>query len=218
MRLIRTCALTLGTILLLVATDASAQTCLGSPSYAEGPFQASVVAALTDGAQGFGGGFAVGSEDYFGGVNVGYTNASDLDSTATSFGMIGGASVALSDRDRIFACPVASLGYTSGPDIGAVDVSLVSFRAGGRMGLVAAQSGSIAVVPTFGLDLAYDRVTTQFAGVDVSGDDTYAIARAGLGIVYNRTIAFVSTLGVPLGLDGSDPEFTFAVTFNLGSR
>lgn len=208
--------LALGILALLTAVDVSAQTCLGLPSFTRGPFQAAAGAAFTDGAQRYGGSFAAGSEEIFGGLSITFTDVSDLDSTATSIAPYAGASYVLNRRERIEACPVAAVIITSGPDVGEVDVSGVGLRAGGRLGLVAAESGNVEFVPTFGLDIAYDRVKAEFAGVETTERDTYVIARAGLGLVFNQNIGLLSTLSIPLGLDGADPEFSILVAYTFG--
>jgi hypothetical protein len=201
---------------LLLSAEASAQTCLGLPSFSEGLYQASGFASFTDGAQRLGGGVAIGSDDIFGGGTLAFTNFSDVEGNATSFSANAGATFVLSDRERIDACPVASVIISGGPDSDEVDVTGVGLRAGGRLGLVAAQSGNLDVVPTFGLDIAYDRVTAEFLGVDTSASDTYVIVRAGVGLNWNKRLGFLPLLSVPLGLDGSDAEFSFIVTYAFG--
>ncbi|MGH9346134.1 MAG: hypothetical protein ACRD26_02600 [Vicinamibacterales bacterium] len=208
--------LILGAFLLLAAAEASAQTCLGLPSFSEGLYQASAGVAFTDGAQRVGGGLAIGSEDLFAGGRLTFTNVSDIDATATSFAANGGASFLINERERIEACPVASVIITGGPDVGDIDVHGVGLRAGGRLGVVAYESGDLEVVPTFGLDLAYDRVTAELAGVETSTGETYVIARAGVGFILNRRLGLVSSLGVPLGLTGGDPEFSIVVAYTFG--
>ena len=210
--------LVVGMFLLFSAAEGFAQTCLGLPSFSEGPYQASLGVAFSDGAQGFGGGFALGSDDVFAGATLGFTNISDADSLATSFGAHAGATFVVNERERVEACPVASVLITRGPDIGDVDIHAVGLRAGGRLGVLAAETGNVDVVPTFGLDIAYDRVTAEVGAVETSVRDTYVIVRAGVGFILNERIAFVPSLGVPLGVDDSDPEFSFVVALNFGNR
>lgn len=202
----------------LVAADVSAQICLGRPSFSEGPYQASAEVSFTDGAQAFGGGAAIGSEEVFGGASLTYRNLSDVDASITSFSADAGASFAVNPGERIEACPVVAVIISSGPDAGDVDVSAVGLRAGGRLGLVAVESGNMEVVPTFGLDLAYDRVKAEVGATEVTSRETYLIARAGVGFVLNRRIGIVPMLGIPLGLDGSDPEFSIVFSYTFGNR
>jgi hypothetical protein len=210
-------ALSLGLFTFLAVAEASAQTCLGLPSFAEGPYQASIGAAFTDGAQSFGGGLAAGSDDIFGGATLSFRNVSAVDSTATSFAANVGSTFVLSQRERVEACPVGSVIITSGPDIGdTVDVSGVGLRAGGRLGVVAAELNNMEVVPTFGLDIAYDRVKAEVLDVETTARETYVIARVGVGFILNKRIGLLPALGIPLGLDDSDPEFSIVVAYHFG--
>lgn len=208
-----------GMCILLCASHASAQTCLGMPSFRDGQFQVSLGAAFSEGAQGFGGGGALGSDDLFVGASLAVTDVDGADSTATSFAVNMGASFVVNQRERIQACPVASVILTGGPDVGDVDVSGVGLRAGGRLGVVAYESGDMQVVPTFGLDIAYDRIDGDVGPVETTlARETYVIVSVGAGFILNKHVGIVPVLRVPLGLDGSDPEFSFVVAYNFGGR
>lgn len=204
---------------LMCANESVAQTCLGLPSFAEGPYQASFGMAFTEGAKTFGGGGALGSENLFAGVSLAFTDVDDVDSTATSFDATFGANFVLNERERLEACPVGSVIVTGGPDLGDVDVTGIGLRAGGRVGVVAVESGNLEVVPTFGFDIAYDKLTGDVGNVETTlSRETYGILRVGVGFVLNKRIGFLPGLNVPLGLDGSDPQFTFLVAYNFGGR
>lgn len=208
-----------GMFILLCATEAAAQTCLGMPSFRDGQFQVSVGAAFSEGAQGFRGGGALGTDDLFVGVSFDVTDVDGADSTATSFAANVGASFVVNERERIQACPVASVILTGGPDVAGVDVSGVGLRAGGRLGIVAYESGDLELVPTFGLDIAYDRINGDVGPVETTlARETYVIARVGAGIILNKRVGIVPVLSIPLGLDGADPEFSFVVAYNFGNR
>jgi hypothetical protein len=74
------------------------------------------------------------------------------------------------------------------------------------------------VIPTFGLDIAYDRTKLEVGAVETTARETYAVVRAGVGFVLNKRISLLPSLGVPLGLDDADPEFSFVVAYNFGTR
>jgi hypothetical protein len=208
-----------GMFILVCAADASAQTCLGMPSFSDGPYQVAIGAAFTEGAQGVGGGGALGSDDIFVGATLAFTNVDAADSTVPSFGANVGATFVLSERERIEACPLASVSLSGGPDIGDLDVSGVSLRAGGRLGIVAAEVGNTEIVPNFGLDIAYDRLTGDLGEIETTiARETYVILRVGVGFILNKRLGFVPALGVPLGLEGGDPDFSFVVAYNFGGR
>jgi hypothetical protein len=124
----------------------------------------------------------------------------------------------LNPREGIEACPVASVIIRSGPDVGEIDTKGVGLRAGGRLGILAAESGNLDVVPTFGLDIAYDRITAEIGPVETTARDTYVIVRVGVGLILNDRMGLVPSLGVPLGIDDADPEFSIVFALNFGQR
>ncbi len=147
------------------------------------------------------------------------TDVDGADSTATSFAANGGATFVVNERERIQACPVASVIVTGGPDVAGVDVSGVGLRGGGRLGMVAYESGDLEIVPTFGVDIAYDRINGDVGPVETTlARETYVIVRVGAGFILNKRVGIVPALGIPLGLDGADPEFSFVVAYNFGGR
>ena len=208
-----------GMFILLCATEVSAQTCLGMPSFSDGQFQVSLGAAFSEGAQGFGGGGALGTDDLFVGASLTRTDVDGADSSATSFAVNFGASFGVNEREGIQACPVASVILTGGPDVAGVDVSGVGLRAGGRLGIIAYESGDLQLVPTFGVDIAYDRINGDVGPVETTlARETYVIVRVGAGFIFNKHVGIVPVLSVPLGLDGADAEFSFLVAYNFGNR
>jgi hypothetical protein len=73
-------------------------------------------------------------------------------------------------------------------------------------------------VPTFGLDIAYDRITAEIGPVETTARDTYVIVRVGVGLILNDRMGLVPSLGVPLGIDDADPEFSIVFALNFGQR
>jgi hypothetical protein len=90
-------------------------------------------------------------------------------------------------------------------------------RGGARLGIVATTGGPVTIVPTFGLDIAYDRVSADLAGVANSEGETYAIARIGAGFLITDRFSIVPTVSMPLGRDDSDVTFYIGVGIILGS-
>jgi hypothetical protein len=200
----------------LAATTAAAQTAAGLPSFEEGPFLVTAGAMFGEDSKGFGVGFAGGTDELFAGVSLGFTSIDDVDANATSFAAHVGTSFALDGAVRTYVAPVASASFTSGPDIGPVDVSIAGLRGGVRVGFVASDTGELQIVPTFGFDVAYDRVSTDIDDLDVS--DTYGIIRLGVGLLVTPRVSVLPIVSVPVGVDDSDAEFAIVVGFNLGRR
>jgi len=203
----------------IAATSARAQVCAGSPSYASGPMQLNMGGDFTSGSQQFGGGLGVGAQEEsgpFANLSLGIINSSDLNAKATSFGGGVGYEIPNAAGSNVFVCPVMSLGYTSGPDIGDVDVSVLQFAAGGQAGFVAFESGNMSFVPTLGLGLARARVKSSFLDQEATVSDSYGLFNIGLGVVVNRTMSMTPSITFPFGLDGADPSFRIGVAVQFG--
>lgn len=196
---------------------ASAQTALGLPSFDEGPFIVTAGLGFGEDATSFGGGFVGGTGEIWGGIGVSYSSFDDIDTSA--FGVNGtvGTSLALDTRARVWLSPVAGVGFLTGPDIGEIDVDVFGLRGGARLGIVATTGGPVTIVPTFGFDIAYDRVSADLAGVANSEGETFAIARIGAGFLISERFSIVPTVSMPLGRDDSDVIFNIGVGINLGS-
>lgn len=201
-------------LLLLLSRPAAAQTAAGLPSFDDGPFLVTAGAGFGD-ATSFTIGFLGGTDDIFGGIGLGFSSFDDLDTSATAVSGTVGSSFALDGTGRVSLSPVAGVGFVSGPDIGDIDVNIFGVRAGARLGILATTGGPVHVVPTFGLDLAYDRVSAELFNASESSSDTYAIARLGAGFVFNRRIAVVPHVSMPLGRDDSDVTFAITAGFNF---
>jgi hypothetical protein len=207
-------AFLLGVSLLFVVPAAHAQTAAGLPSFDDGPFVVTAGVGFGD-TTSFTGGFLGGTDEFFGGIGVGYSSFDDLDTSATAVSGTVGTTLALDSRGRVSFSPIAGVGFVSGPDLGEVDVDIFGVRVGGRLGILATTGGPVSVVPTFGLDFAYDRVNAELLGASESSSDTFAIARLGAGLLFNRRMALVPHVSMPLGRDDSDVSFNVTFAYNF---
>src|SRR5258706_6710674 len=112
------------------AGQADAQTCLGSPSFRQAPYQVALETAFTNGARSAGGTLAAGGDALFGGGGLVLTQFTDLDSRATNVVAFAGADLPATGDQKIYFCPLAQLTIGSGPDVGAVDVSTAGLEGG----------------------------------------------------------------------------------------
>jgi hypothetical protein len=208
-----TCVLLLA---LLAAAPASAQQCIGNPSFQDGPYQAGLSAAFTEGARGVGGTFAGGGETLFAGAGLSVVNFTDLDVRSAAVSGFAGAEVATDTRNRVLLCPLVQLTFVAGPDIGAVDVSTASLQAGGSVGVIAYDSNGVMAVPFFGLALLYQHVTAEIGGTEDSVSDTGGVADLGLGLIFNRNVGITPIVSIPFSAGTSDVAFTIRFSFNFG--
>lgn len=214
MKLVVLCVvvLTLG-----MAGAAEAQFCAGAPSFRDGPMQVGFGASFGDGVRGVGGTFAGGGESIFGGIGLSVINFTAIDELATTVSAFGGAELQADDAGRVFLCPVAAAGFGAGPDIGPIDVSTVSLRGGGSLGVIASDQSGLMVIPHFGLFAVYSRVTADFGEDDESIGDTSGLATVGVGFVFNRNVGIIPSLSIPFS-GAADPDvlFTLQFAFNFG--
>jgi hypothetical protein len=201
----------------LIAAPASAQVCLGAPSFRDAPYQAGIGASFTEGLRQVDGTFAGGGESLFAGAGVSVLNFTDLDERTAGVSAFAGAEFATDQRSRVLVCPVVRLGFLAGPDFGAVDLSSVALQGGGSVGVIAAQDGELMVVPFFGLAVAYQRVTTEIGDIETSASDTGGVADLGVGLILNRTVGITPLVSIPFSSGSSDAVFTIRFTFNFGN-
>jgi hypothetical protein len=161
--------------------------------------------------------FAAGGESFFGGAGFSMLNFTDLDEVTAGASVFAGMELATDRQNRVLLCPLAKLSFVAGPDVGAIDVSSTTLQAGGSVGVLAAQSRELSVVPFFGLSFLYAHVSTDFGGVEASDSDTGGIADLGVGFILNRTVGITPLVSIPFGVGSSDAIFTIRFTFNFGS-
>jgi hypothetical protein len=102
----------------LMAKTASAQTCLGAPSFREAPLQVGVAASFTEDLRQVEGTFAGGGESLFAGAGLAVLNFTDIDERTAGVSAFAGAELATDRRNRVLLCPIVRLGFLAGPDFG----------------------------------------------------------------------------------------------------
>jgi hypothetical protein len=198
------------------SSPAVAQTCAGGPSFAAGPAHASYGLGLSSNATGNQGTIAGGNDKVFGGGGIGATNM-DIDGvTGTGLAFTGGFGVQVHDaREQVFVCPGVSLTYVNGPQVLGFDTATALVEGGVNVGIVAAKTASVTVIPTAGGSVVRQRVSLKdLDGFDVS--ETYGLATFGIGFVLHERFAFVPAISVPVGLDGGKPSFVLSLTAAFG--
>jgi hypothetical protein len=164
----------------------------------------------------FGGSFAGGNATVFGGGSLGVINFDDLDESATTIDGTLGAGGPVDQRRRVHVCGLGNVQYHLGPDFDSVELNTFAFSAGGQAGIVAAETATVAVVPTFGAAFNYFNVMVDSPDGDDSASETYGSVIFGVGLIFNRRFAITPTIAVPFGLDDNDAVFTLGFTFNFG--
>lgn len=202
----------------VAASPAFAQICAGAPSFNGAPLQVSGNMGMSKHAQMAGAAFGGGTDTGFATLFLGGLKLDGVNDTGVRAGATMGADPAVDRGGRVRLCPLGSIAYVSGPALRGLNTATLDFQVGGRLGVIAADTAAVQVIPTFGLAYAYTRFWLRMPAPidDVAAFDNYAIASVGTGFVFNRRIAITPLVSFPLGLDDDDPEFNLSLTVNLG--
>jgi outer membrane protein with beta-barrel domain len=214
-------------VLAIVRSQAAAQTCQGLASYSAGQLQVAANAQFPQGGKIWGGSVSYGlPSGIFGGADLS-TTSYDVPAGAESQHSLGigahaGYQMKLGSTGKMALCPVANLALGMGPDDKANDVnsSQTSANLGLALGTEMGASQQLRILPTAGLGLQYNKFKQDQAGATViDGSETYALARVGVGFVFNQQISVRSTVDIPVGRDlSNDPTFGVTVGYNFGSK
>jgi hypothetical protein len=115
-------------------------------------------------------------------------------------------------------CPLASVSWQSGPNAGDLDIRTLAFGAGAQVGIVAADNGRVAVVPTLGASIRNARLNVSFADVDYTVSETFGLVNAGVGFIFNQRMSLNPVVSFPIGLEEGDMQFSVSFSLNFGSR
>jgi hypothetical protein len=208
--------------LVVTHSPLAAQTCVGMPSFANGMVQVAGGGAFTEGANLYSGTLGLGAPaGPFAKVGLGRTSYDDLDGSSLDVGGQVGYQLAVGRSAKAELCPIAGFSLGFGPDdiLGTgVDASTHGFDLGLALGTSLRGGSGLEVVPNAGLAFAYSRVKLEDATGSATSSESYALARFGLGLVFNSTVGVSPSVSVPVGLDGSDPTFGLTLSVNFGGR
>ncbi|HLV26072.1 MAG TPA: hypothetical protein VKZ41_07140 [Gemmatimonadales bacterium] len=209
----RSTALSLFAALLLLVSpgNALAQYCLGQPSFTT--TRAQIGGALQTGNDAFGYSAQASfgnASGVFAGFNVGGVKYDILDGSSLGFGVTAGMDMLNDESSALSVCPIISASFGFGPNdifgLG-VDHKSSAFSGGIALGGVMARTESMEIAPMISGQVVHG--TSKFSdGTDsVSESDTYGVLTLGIGLIAQKVFSFTPFVGIPLGLDGADPEF-----------
>jgi hypothetical protein len=177
--------------------------CLGQASTSS---FAGFSAGFTNGAQTFSGLFGGGSDHYLSVGTVSYTDYTDLDASAWTWGGLFGGD--LMPRGQIVhACPLGGVFYTHLMDSDFNEFDIVG---GGSLGIVALDTAAVGVIPYF---------SATYTRAIVLDEDLSLNAGAigiGVGLVFQRRITLRPSVVFPLNMPDTDPTFQVALTMGFG--
>lgn len=198
--------LALGTV---ASTTLEAQACLGLNS----PTNLQLSAAAGNHAKEFGANLHFGkATGVFFGVGGHYTSFDDDAGNAKGVTGTIGAQMGGGAEKKAAFCPIAQVGFSSGPEILGDDVSNITVAGGLSAGIPVAASSDFTIIPTASIMVVYDRA--KFAGD--SNSDGYGILSGGAGFVISPRFVLKPFVNVPIGREGSDPVFGIVASIGFG--
>jgi hypothetical protein len=202
----------------LYVPGASAQTCLGLPSFASGSVHLNVSGEFPDSATAYALGIGAGkANSLFGNIGGGQVSYEGLDEK-TTFGFLEFGYQLPVGRAQL--CPVAGGTFGAGPDddLTGIKVTSRSASAGGAFGLPLALGG-ITVIPNTALKYEYVSVEVEEADVGSTTETSNSgLLDFGLGLVFRDRFSIQPLVHIPFG--GDDDEISFGVfaAFSFGWR
>jgi hypothetical protein len=206
---------------------ASAQSCLGMASYANGSIQLGAGAQFDKDVTTYGAGIGIGAAK--GGFINGLIGMADYDNTdesTTIFGVSGGwqLPVGTAATGAQF-CPIASFQYASGPNNvtdpfgDEIDISGRDLAVGLAFGAPMTSGQALSVVPFGSVSYHNFSMTIDGGVLDGTEDDNYGQADLGVGFVANEWITVRPAVSIPFAEpDGLDLNTVFSIqfAFNFG--
>jgi outer membrane protein with beta-barrel domain len=210
-------------LLAIVRSPVVAQTCQGLASFSTGKLQVAGNVQLPEARKVFGGSVTYGMPSgIYAGADLSNTSIDNDGGSSLGFGAHAGYQMKLGRTGKMNVCPVASLALGMGPDDEAADInsSSTDVHFGFALGTDMGRTPRMSIIPTAGLGLQYSKFKqedTGPGGSTIEASETYALARLGLGLVFNQQISVRPTIDIPLGSDlSNDPIFGVTVGYNFG--
>jgi hypothetical protein len=211
-------------LLAIVRSPAVAQSCLGLASFSTGQMQVAGNAQFNNLYNTWAGNFSYGlPSGVYGGVSLSTTSFDGIDPNSLGVGANVGYQMTVGKAGQFHVCPVASLSLGMGPDDAAANINSSSTDAhlGLAVGTSMGTNPRMRILPTAGLGLQYRKEKVQDTapgGTTFEGSDTYALARLGVGFVFNQAISVRPTIDIPLGYVNNDATLGVTVAYNFGSK
>ena len=208
----------------MVNAPAVAQTCQGLASFSAGQMQVAGSAQFPEGGKVWGGSFSYGMPSgVYAGADVSSLSIDNDGGSSLGIGAHAGYQMKLGRTGKLNLCPVANLALGMGPDDEAAEINGSSTQAhfGLALGTEMGANQQLRILPTAGLGLQYhkQKIEDTGSGATLEGSETYALARLGVGFVFNKQISVRPTIDIPVASDVfNDPTFGITVGYNFGSR
>jgi hypothetical protein len=209
-------------LVLLAASSASAQVCMGNASYSSGPMQVGGGFQSADQVMAYQMGLSMGRpQGLFGGAQLASVSYDGLDGNGTWAGLTGGYQIPVASVSGLQLCPVANLQMGWGPEdlVGPDDdLSQGRYSFGVMGGMIANKAASnIKIIPTGGISWVRATYKVEGPGGDFDASENYFQIDLGVGFVFNSNLTLRPSVNVPVGREGDDENtFGLGLSYNFG--
>jgi len=216
-------------LLLVCASPAAAQDCLGFAPYSGRPLHFFVRGAFDNSSSIYGGGLSVGGSAAFGELNVEGRSLDGHTGSSFTVGGGGGLRLPLSHDGTVHLCPIAQVAFLLGPnndynyDFGPLFGYSLHYREtdwtfGGAFGFSAnGATHQVRINPTlsYAHTLAYDHINTE-TGVSLNSHSrSLETLTVGVGLLIGREVSITPTLSHVSGGGGSSLLVGMRVAFAI---
>jgi hypothetical protein len=200
----------------LGATSASAQACVGLPSFAGRPFRINGAAEFPEGAKAYAIGIGVGrANGPFATAGAGQASFDDLDGKATIVFAEAGWQIPLGPAQL---CPLGGASYAKGPndEVIGIEASSWSVVGGGALGYPIA-AGPAQLIPNVAFRFEHVSQTVTDLVLEDELTETFdgKVVDLGLALVLGNRISVQPLAHIPVGAE-EDEDVTFGVFVSLG--
>jgi hypothetical protein len=202
-------------LLLVGASPAFAQRCVGAGSLNHAPVQFGAGVAFAGSTErDLGAAVVAGHDAFFVHGNLSYAELPALNIGGTSFG--GGIGGQMALDPHVALCVITRLQYTPAIDVAALHSSEFDTVSLAQMGITVVETKGVAIVPTVGGGIEFARATLDAGRLgSVVVTDHFGIARFGVGVIVNDQFAITPALTVPFA-SGGQTTFSLGMTYNFG--
>lgn len=200
-----------------VAESATAQTCLGYPSFRRGAVRLNVGGYNSKDGQAYAGAVSAGRSDgVFAGIGGGIAIDDSTEVTSSAVTLEGGYQINLF-RSGAQLCPIVGGGLIFGPyDLDGIDYTTVIATGGLALGLPYSFSSVLRVVPNVAVRYEYDsQKQLPVAGGDaLRANQSFGVLDVGFAWVIKDAFSIQPTWQKAFGLDQPD-DGSFGVLLSL---
>lgn len=201
----------------IISDSASAQACLGYPSFRRGAVRLNVGAYSSQDGQAYAGAVSAGRSDgVFAGIGGGIAIDDSTEVSSSAVTLEGGYQINLF-RSGAQLCPIVGGGLIFGPyDLDGMDYTTAIVTGGLALGLPYSLSSGMRIVPNVGVRYEYDsqKQLPVGGGESLRANQSFGVVDVGFAWILRDAFSIQPTYQKPFGLD-EEVEGSFGLLLSL---